>query len=281
MKIGMNYRNWGQHASRSNLLECAKIADESNLDSIWVNDHIVFPPGGWKKEYNIPEEAWGMGNIIDPLSVMTFLGAVTSRVHFGSAVVVGPYRPALPTAKWLQGIQHLSDGRMQFGVGVGYFDQEFTALGVAKTKRGRITDDLLDTLHKAFSGEPFESNGQDIIFEPKTKRPPFLIGGSTDIAIPRAIASGDGWMPMGIMPAELGPLVEDFHARAADAGRETLEVAIMKTLPLEDINAAIEMAQAYKAAGATQLVHVQGYDTPNEYQDIVDAVSQGVIPALK
>ena len=280
MKGGMNYRNWGAHASRKNLLECANIADESSLDSIWVNDHIVFPPGGWKKEYNIPEEAWGMGNIIDPLSVMTFLCAATARIHFVSAVVVGPYRPALPTAKWLQGIQHLSEGRMLFGVGVGYFDEEFTALGIPKKKRGKITDELLDTLHSAFSGEAFESNGQDIIFEPKTKRPPFLIGGSTDIAIPRAIRRGDGWMPMGIMPSDLKPLVADFNAKATDAGRSALEVAIMKTLPLDNINAAVEMAQAYKDAGATHLVHVQGYDTPSQYKDLVDAVSEGVIPAL-
>ena len=280
MKIGINYRNWGDHASRKNLLECANIADQSRLDSIWVNDHIVFPSGGWKKEYNVPEEAWGMGNIIDPLSVMTFLCAATSRIHFGSAVVVGPYRPALPTAKWLQAIQHLSEGRMLFGVGVGYFDEEFTALGIPKKKRGKITDELLDTLHSAFSGEAFESNGQEIIVEPKTKRPPFLIVGSIDIAIPRAIRRGDGWMPMGIMPSDLKLLVADFNAKATEAGRGALEVAIMKTLPLDDINAAVEMAQAYKDAGATHLVHVQGYDTPSQYKDLVDTVSEGVIHAL-
>lgn len=281
MKIGVNYRNWGPYATRENLLACARIADESTLDSIWVNDHIAFPAGGWKKGYPVPEMVWGMGNIVDPFAAMVFLGAVTSRIHFGSGVVVLPYRPALPTAKWLQSIQVLSGDRMLFGVGVGYFPEEFQALGVPKSQRGKITDDTLDLLHQAFSGDPVECNGQDIVFAPQTKRPPFLIGGATEVAIPRAIARGDGWMPMGILPGDLKPLIKDFQQRAADAGRGPMEVAIMKTLPLDNVSEAVELAQAYRDAGATHLVHTQSYDTPDEYRAFVDVVSQEICPAVQ
>ncbi len=279
MKIGVNYRNWGPYAIRENLLACARIADESTLDSVWVNDHIAFPPSGtWSIDLPVPEQ---MGNIVDPFAAMAFLGAVTSRIHFGSGVVVLPYRPALPTAKWLQSIQVLSGERMLFGVGAGYFPEEFTALGVPRNQRGKITDDTLDLLHLAFSGDPVNCNGQDIVFAPQTKRPPFLIGGATEIAIPRAIARGDGWMPMGILPNDLAPLIKDFQQRAADAGRGTLEVAIMKTLPLENLGEAVEMAQAYRDAGATHLVHTQSYDTPDEYRAFVDVVSREIRPAIQ
>lgn len=278
MKIGMNYRNWGAHTSREHLFRCARIADESSLDSIWVNDHIGFPKGEWDNPYGIPKD---MGTIIDPYAIMAFLAAATSRINFGSAVIIAPYRPPLPTAKWLQSIQHLSDGRLLFGVGPGYLTEEFVALGVPKAKRGVLTDELLDILHKAFSDAAVECNGQALILAPQPQRPPFYIGGSARVAIPRAIKRGDGWMPVGILPQDLKPLVADMNAQARQAGRAPLEVIAMKTLPLEDLPAAIALAQAYREAGATHLVHTQSYDSPAQYQAIVDMVSTVIRPAVQ
>lgn len=277
MKIGINYRNWGPHATRNNLLECARIADESTLDSIWVNDHIGFPPNDWHNEYGISQE---MGEILDPYAVMSFLAAITSRIHFGSAVIIASYRPPLPTAKWLQSIQVLSGERMLFGVGPGYLTEEFAALGVAKSKRGKLTDELLDLLHQAFSADFVECNGQALVLTPQPKRPPFYIGGGPNIAIPRAVARGDGWMPVGVLPNDLKPLVTDFNTQAADAGREPLEVVAMKTLPLDNMNEAIELAQGYRDAGATHFVHTQNYNSPSEYQEIVDTVTEGIQPHI-
>ena len=278
MKIGMNYRNWGPHATRENLVACARIADESTLDSIWVNDHIGFPKGEWNNEYGIPD---AMGHIVDPYAIMAFLGAATSRIEFGSAVIIGPYRPPLPTAKWLQSIQMLSDNRMQFGIGPGYLTEEFVALGVRKSQRGKLTDELLDILHKAFSDDTVECNGQALELKPQPKRPPFLIGGGPQIAIPRSIKRGDGWMPVGVMPDDLQPLVADFNKQAADAGREQPQVVAMKTLPLDNLSEAVELAQAYRDAGATTLVHTQGYDSPAEYQALVDTVCSEIRPAVQ
>lgn len=277
MKIGMNFRNWGPHANRENLLACARIADESTLDSIWVNDHIGFPPTAWNNEHGISEM---MGEILDPYAVMAFLAAVTSRIDFGSAVMIGPYRPPLPTAKWLQSIQVLSDNRLQFGVGPGYLTEEFKALGVAKNRRGKLTDELLEFLHAAFNNEMVECNGQALKLRPRAQRPPFLIGGSPNIAIPRAIKRGDGWMPVSIMPSDLKPIIAEFNQQAAAAGREPLQVVAMKTLPLDNLTEAVELAVAYRDAGATQLVHTQGYDNPDEYQALVDTVCNEIQPAI-
>ena len=278
MKIGMNYRNWGPYATRENLLACARIADASTLDSIWVNDHIGLPKFGWDNQFGISQE---MGNIVDPFAVMAFLGAVTARIEFGSGVVVAPYRPPLPTAKWLQSIQVLSNNRMLFGLGAGYLTEEFVALGVKKNQRGTLTDELLDLLHKAFTEEEVECHGQALVLKPQPKRPPFLIGGSVQVATARAIARGDGWMPVGIVPADLKPLVKDFQQRTAAAGRAPLQVVAMKTLPLDRLQEAIEMARAYRDAGVTHLVHTQAYDTPAQYQGIVDIVCGEIRPAVQ
>lgn len=274
----MNYRNWGPHATRDNLLACARIADESTLDSIWVNDHIGFPNTPWHNEYGISDE---MGEIIDPYSVMSFLAGVTSRIQFGSAVIIGPYRPPLPTAKWLQSIQVLSGNRMLFGVGPGYLTEEFKALGVNKSERGKLTDELLDILHKAFTAECVDSNGQALALKPQPKRPPFLIGGGPNVAIRRAVKRGDGWMPVSIMPHDLKPMIADLQQQAADAGRDPLRVVTMKTLPLENLSEAIELAQGYRDAGATDLVHTQGYSNPSEYQAMVDIICSDIQPAVQ
>lgn len=277
MKIGMNFRNWGPHATRENLLACARIADQSTLDSIWVNDHIGLPKGEWHNEFGISQ---AMGEIVDPFAVMAFLGAVTSRIEFGSAVIVAPYRPPLPTAKWLQSIQVLSDNRLLFGVGAGYLTEEFKALGVKKSQRGRLTDEMLDLLHDAFSEQGVQCNGQTLELKPQGRRPPFLIGGRAQVAMARAIARGDGWMPVGTLPADLKPLVEDFHRRAAQAGRNRLQVVAMKTLPLANLQEAVELAQAYRDAGATHLVHTQSYDTPAQYREIVDIICREIRPVV-
>lgn len=277
MKLGINYRHWGPHATRENLLKCAQIADSSKLDSMWVNDHIGFPPGEWNNEYGVSND---MGNIVDPYATMAFLSAVTNRIEFGSAVIIGPYRPPLPTAKWLQSIQHLSGERMNFGVGVGYVAEEFTALGVPKTQRGKLTDELLDFLHVAFDDGFVECNEQKLALLPKTKRPPFLIGGNADVAIPRAIKRGDGWMPVFVDPDVLKPLVQKFQKEGTEAGRAPLEVVAMKTLPIESIPEAIDLAKAYQDAGATHLVSAHDYSSPSEYQEIVNVLSKEIRPEI-
>lgn len=277
MKLGMNIRNWGPYATPENLIACARLADESDLDSIWVNDHVGLPPGDWNNEYGISNE---MGSILDPLAVMAFLAAATSRISFGTAVLIVPYRPKLLTAKWIATIQVLSKGRFLMGVGPGYLTEEFRALGVARNRRGRITDETLEFLHEAFSNELVIANGQELRLSPRPARPPFLIGGNPSVAIPRAVRIGDGWMPVGLMPQDLRAHVETLNRTAAEAGREKLAVVAMKTLPLDRPHEAIELARAYRDAGATHFVHTQSYSSPDEYQAIVEQLDGDIRPAV-
>ena len=277
MKLGINIRNWGPYATRETLFECAQIADRSTLDSIWLNDHIGFPPGEWNNELNLPDE---VGTILDPLGVVTFLAAATNRISIGTGVLVIPYRPKLLTAKWVATIQVLSNERFLMGVGPGYLSEEFTALGVDRSKRGKITDEMLEFLHKAFDDGVITKNGQELALLPCPARPPFYIGGAPHVAIQRALRLGEGWIPVGMLPSELKPHIDDGNQQAAAAGRTPLEVIAMKTLPLDDPPAAINLAVSYREAGATHLVHTQDYETPSDYQAIVDQITGSVQPAV-
>jgi probable F420-dependent oxidoreductase len=266
MKLGVTIRNWGPTATPEFLNDCFAIADRSTLDAIWFNDHLGFPPDIEKNPMPIPPE---MGNILDPLGFACYLASATSRISFGTGVLVLPYRPAIVTQKLLTTIQVLSGNRFLLGVGAGYLDEEFKALGVPKSQRGKLTDETINLLRESSANETIEANGQPFILKPKLNCPPIYIGGATEIAIPRAVRCGDGWMPMGTLPEDLAPSIQMLHKLAAEAGRKDLEVVAMKTLPLENPQAGIDMAQAYKDVGVTHLVHVQAYDSPGHFGEVV------------
>src|SRR5246127_4857777 len=134
MKLGLYVRNMGPQSTRETLLDCARAAEQAGVDHLWVADHVAIPP----------DQAEGSGGrYLDPLATLAFLAAATTRIGLGTGVLVLPYRPALPTAKWIATIQELSAGRLRLGVGVGWMEPEFRALGVDVRRRARIADATL------------------------------------------------------------------------------------------------------------------------------------------
>ncbi|MEE8580557.1 MAG: TIGR03619 family F420-dependent LLM class oxidoreductase, partial [Myxococcota bacterium] len=202
MKLGISLRNMGPQSSRQMLLDCARAADEAGLDSLWVTDHIAIPP----------DDAEGSGGrYLDPLATLAFLAGATDRIGLGTGVLILPYRPPLPTAKWVATVQELAAGRLLLGVGVGWMEAEFRAVGAAKRRRGADSDATLAFLRRCFDGDPdadedvVEANGQRFLFRPRPARPPIYVGGAPPHAFERALRYGDGWMPMGANPAKLRP----------------------------------------------------------------------------
>jgi len=112
------------------VLEFARAVDESGLDTVWINERLAWSPP-------LPEVT--TGRTLDPLATLAFLAAVTRRVGLGTAVLNLPFRPALPTAEWVATLQDLSGGRVRLGVGAGWMEAEFGALGL-DLKRARDPD---------------------------------------------------------------------------------------------------------------------------------------------
>ena len=277
MKLGMNIRNWGDTATPDFITECAQYADRSTLDAIWFNDHVAMPPVLENNPYGVPLD---MGNIIDPLAFGNFLAGITTRIHFGTGVLVIPYRPPLLTNKLITSIQVLSGNRFLLGIGPGYLEEEFKALGVPRSRRGKITDEILTLLQESSKNEVVNANGQDVALKPMLPLPPIYVGGNADVAIPRAIKLGHGWMPVSAMPDELKPNIARLHEEGAAAGRDDLVTVHMKTLPLAERNEAIELACAYQEVGVNHLVHTQGYDSPAQFAEVVDQVDGEIRAAL-
>src|SRR5216117_4577194 len=223
MEVGVVLRNMGPQSTRETLLACARAVDTvPAIADLWVTDHIAIPP----------DDAEGSeGRYLDPLATLAYLAGTTTRVGLGTAVLVLPYRPALPTAKWIATVQELSGGRFRLGVGVGWMAAEFRAVGVDHRRRGALTDATLAFLDRCFAADVVEANGQPFLFRPRPPRPPLFIGGAPPHTFRRALAHGAGWMPVGPGPGGLPPLGADPRPGGGGKGLPTPEVAALTRLP--------------------------------------------------
>jgi probable F420-dependent oxidoreductase len=251
MQLGVALRNMGPQSQPDGLRAAARAADAApHVAHLWVADHIAIPP----------DDAEGSdGRYLDPLATLAHLAGITCRVGLGTAVLVVPYRPALPTAKAVATVQELSGGRLQLGVGVGWMLPEFRALGVPYERRGRLTDELLRFLDRCFAGDVVEANGQPFLFRPRPSRPPLWIGGAPSHAFRRVFRHRAGWMPVGLTPDTLAAPVAELRQQAAAHGVATPEVAVLTRLPLAEPAAARELHAGYVAVGVSHLIHGERY----------------------
>src|SRR5262249_14157862 len=139
--------------------------------------------------------------ILDPAIALSFLAAHTSRVRLGTGIVILPQRNPLVLAKELASLDVLSAGRLVFGVGVGYLEAEFRALGAPFAQRGAVTDDYLAAIRAIWGEGPRSHRGSHSAFESvqahplpvQRPTPPIVVGGRSPAAFRRAARQGHGW----------------------------------------------------------------------------------------
>lgn len=269
MRFGFALRLMGAAAEASILRESALRAESAGLDTIWVPDHIAIPPD---------ETEGSGGRYLDPLASLAWLAAATRTIHLGTAVLVIPYRPALPTAKVVATIQELSGGRLELGVGVGWMAAEFRALGVDLHARGRTTDETLAFLHAAFESENdvTESNGQPFVFRPNPPRPRIWIGGGAPFALERAARWGEGWMPMTDDPVRIRANAQELRSRFTEAGREAPEIAAFGAVGRDSLEADLDRLAALEEIGVTEYIQGARYEDLDGFMRSLDPLVERI-----
>jgi alkanesulfonate monooxygenase SsuD/methylene tetrahydromethanopterin reductase-like flavin-dependent oxidoreductase (luciferase family) len=166
------------------LTELAVAAEEFGFGTAWLPDHLL-PPGEFGPTY---------GGVYEPLVTIGFLAARTSRIRFGTSVLVLPMRSPYVVAKQAATLHRLSGERVILGIGAGWDEKEFAAVGASYSERGRRTDEGLEIIRDLFAGE--DRGG---VFEPKLRAPlPIMIGGTTGPALRRAARFGDEWQGLNL-----------------------------------------------------------------------------------
>jgi len=173
----------------------ARAAEAAGFDSLWGGEHVVLPDPQEPPSPLDPE-----ARIVDPVVALAFVAAHTSRIRLGTGIIILPQRNPLVLAKQLATLDVLSSGRLIFGVGVGYLEPEFRALGIPFETRGEVTDEYLAAMRTIWSERQPTYRGRHVAFEgvqahpqPVQQIPPIVIGGHTRPAFRRAVEQGRGW----------------------------------------------------------------------------------------
>src|SRR4051812_17198230 len=170
MRIGVTVPNIHETlAERSTIEAAGRMAEELGFDSVWCNDHLALPSaspnGGAQPAYAAAYGEQRGQNIYEPLIVLAYLAAMTRRVLLGTSVYLLALRSPLLAARQAVSLDRLSGGRLVLGVGVGWLQSEFAAMGVPYRQRGRRTDEAIALL-KALCG----SDSADFLPKPVQRR---------------------------------------------------------------------------------------------------------------
>ena len=200
------------HPSVDELRGFVELVDGCGYDSLWVGDHISFPV-----------------SILDPLLQLAQAAVVSRRLVLGTSVYLLPLRHPTPVAKQVSTLDHLTEGRLVFGVGVGgEFPKEFEACGVPLAERGPRLAEGIAVLRKLWSGAPATHHGRyygsfsEIPMQPPPRQPggpPIWCGGRADGALRRTGRLADGWLSYVVTPEMYAEGLAKIAAAAAEAGR--------------------------------------------------------------
>jgi probable F420-dependent oxidoreductase len=185
------------------LKEFAIAAEALGFDALYLPEHVVFFRD-YTSRYPYTEDGAPSfppdTGIYDPLLACAVASSVTTTLRMATSVLILPERPALLTAKEVMTLDHLSGGRFDLGVGVGWSSEEYAALGVPWHDRGRRMDDHIAAIRAAWTKDVASHDGPFVSFEGAVLRPaplrgsvPIIVGGNSLAAVRRAARLGDGW----------------------------------------------------------------------------------------
>ena len=249
VELSVGVRNFAARppADWRHVLDQARAADEAGVDRVFVADHLVFGPD--LSAYADPASGGVTGGVqptgpdghwLEPLAALSAMAAVTSRVKLATNVLVAPLRPPVLLAKMASTVDALSHGRLELGVGVGWQEAEYRAVGVPFTERGRVLDETLRVCRALWTQDEVTYAGRDFALEavhmmPKPVSPegvPIWLGGRAIPATARRLARyGTGWIPWGVTPATLAGALKRMRSLVEEHGRDFAAIRVSYALP--------------------------------------------------
>ena len=279
ISVGLHVLGIGPGSRPEVVAAVAGQADELGFATLWCGEHVVmvdepasrYPYSGDGRIAVPPDADW-----LDPLLALTFAAAHSQRITLATGVLLLPEHNPLLIAKQAATLDVLSGGRFALGVGVGWSAEEFAALGVPFARRGARTDEYIAAIRQVWANSVATFRGEFTHFESVRVNPrpararavPVIVGGTTDAALRRTAAIGDGWYGFSVPPAEIPDRIAVLTEECRRAGRDIRDLSLAVSVPHPDPGLLPELA----AAGITELVIVA--EPPAEPATARDWVSQ-------
>ncbi len=241
-EFGIRVPNSGPLSSKENIVKAAQNSEELGFDTIWLHDHVV-----WSSEMHRHHISSGAAealtdaqeaNFFECMTTMSYLAAKTKDIQIGVACLVMPLRNPIYAAKQCATLDHLCDGRLLVGVGLGSKatrdSSEFDVFEVPIKGRGNRTDEYIEAMKAiwtqpmaSYEGKYLKFDNAEIHPKPLQKpHPPVWVGGWMDQAAVRAGRYGEGWIPGWLSPKEMARGCELLNKAAEDAGRDPAGIKI-------------------------------------------------------
>jgi probable F420-dependent oxidoreductase len=211
------------------LLDVARACDDTGVDRLVVNDHVVMGRRTdayvWGRFPTAPDGPW-----LEPLTVLAAMASVTERVRLATGILIAPLRPAAVLAKTVATLDVLSGGRLDLGVGTGWQSEEYDAVGLDFDARAQRLDDTIGACRVLWSSMPASFTSETTSFDdtfcapqPAQQRlPVWFAGALTARNLRRIVELGDGWIPI------MGASLDDIRA-----GAERLRAATERPLVVQ------------------------------------------------
>ena len=260
MKIGYFGLNVGFDNAES-IVRLVKTAENAGFESVWTGEHVVLldpvrPPSVYPPR--VP--------FVDTIATLAFCAAHTETIKLGTGLVVATIRNPLVLAKELAGVDVLSGGRLIAGLGIGYVEEEYEALGVPWRQRGARCAEYIEVLRTlwtedepAFDGEFASFSGVQSRPQPLQRpHPPIHIGGHSKGALRRAVRQANGWYGTYLDPEGASEFIDQLKQLGGEVDRGEglgeLEVSITPSIPVDK-----DVVRRFEDLGVERLIIMRDF----------------------
>jgi probable F420-dependent oxidoreductase len=255
MLLGLVHVNMGSMSRPDDLVAAARAAEAAGFDSVWAGEHVVLPDPQVPPSPMKPQDP-----ALDSLLALTWAAAHTTRIRLATGILILPQRNPVVLAKEVATLDVLSGGRVMLGVGAGYLEPEFRAIGANFAERGRVTDEYLEALQALWYDEHPEYHGRFADFAGIDARPrplqqpiPLVAAGHSPPAYRRAVARAYGWYGYWLTPDDAAASIAGLRAAGEQVERpNSLGALEISVTPRGRITP--QLVEAFAEVGVHRLV---------------------------
>jgi len=186
----------------ANPAELARAIEEHGFESFWVSEHSHMPlDTRFPIADSVPRD---YASMLDPFVALAAAAAVTTRIRLGTAICLVPQRDPINCAKEVASLDHISNGRVLFGIGAGWNEPEMRNHGTDPATRFGVMRERVEAMKALWTNDEAQYHGRHENFDPvwqwpkpvQKPHPPILVAGAHPNVLKRAVAYGDGWLPV-------------------------------------------------------------------------------------